>query len=57
MISSFGQLVMRVFCAVILTKLIGCSGIYYGEISAWVLADLILISTYIYQMYIKTSNR
>lgn len=57
MISSFGQLVMRVFCAVILTKFIGCSGIYYGEISAWVLADLILISTYIYQMYIKTSNR
>ena len=57
MISSFGQLVMRVFCAVILTKFIGCSGIYYGEISAWVLADLILISTYIYQMYIRNSNR
>ncbi|SHI67078.1 putative efflux protein, MATE family [Butyrivibrio fibrisolvens DSM 3071] len=57
MISSFGQLIMRVFCAVILTKLIGCSGIYYGEISAWVLADLILISTYIYQMYIRNSNR
>jgi len=56
MISSFGQLIMRVFCAVILTRFIGCSGIYYGEISAWVLADLILISTYIYQMYIRNPH-
>jgi Na+-driven multidrug efflux pump len=57
MISSFGQLIMRVFCAVILTKFIGYSGIYYGEISAWILADLILIATYIYQMYIKDLHR
>lgn len=46
MISSAGQLVMRVFCALVLTKIIGYSGIYYGEIGAWILADLILIGTY-----------
>ncbi len=46
MISSFGQLIMRVLCALILTRFIGYSGIYYGEISAWILADLILVATY-----------
>ena len=46
MISSAGQLVMRVFCALVLTRVIGYSGIYYGEIGAWIMADLILIVTY-----------
>ena len=47
MISSAGQLVMRVFCALVLTRIIGHSGIYYGEVGAWIMADLILIVTYI----------
>ena len=47
MISSAGQLIMRVFCAVVVTRLIGCSGIYFGEIGAWVLADIILVVIYI----------
>ena len=46
MISSFGQLIMRVFCAVVLTIFLGYKGIFYGEITAWILADLILIATY-----------
>jgi Na+-driven multidrug efflux pump len=46
MSSSFGQLIMRVFCAVVLTLFIGYKGIFYGEITAWILADLILIFTY-----------
>ncbi|WP_026665233.1 MATE family efflux transporter [Butyrivibrio sp. FC2001] len=50
MVSSMGQLVMRVSCALILTRLIGCSGIYYGEISAWILADIILVVTYFLEM-------
>lgn len=50
MASSMGQLVMRVSCALILTRLIGCSGIYYGEISAWILADIILVVTYFLEM-------
>ncbi|MBO4458085.1 MAG: MATE family efflux transporter [Butyrivibrio sp.] len=48
MISSFGQLIMRVSCALVLTSFIGCSGIFYGEIGAWILADLILVITYFY---------
>ena len=50
MISSFGQLVMRVTCARILTGIIGCRGIYYGEVGAWILADIILIGTYLYTL-------
>jgi putative MATE family efflux protein len=50
MVSSMGQLVMRVSCALIFTRLIGCSGIYYGEISAWILADIILVVTYFLEM-------
>ena len=53
-ISSMGQLVMRVSCAIVLTKVIGCSGIYYGEIGAWMMADIILIATYIHE--IRRSN-
>lgn len=40
------SVIMRVLCALILTRFIGYSGIYYGEISAWILADLILVATY-----------
>lgn len=50
MISSFGQLIMRLSCAVILTRLIGCEGIFWGEIMAWVMADSILIVAYFIQM-------
>ena len=46
MVSSFGQLIMRVFCALVITAFIGYSGIFLGEVSAWMLANLILIVTY-----------
>ncbi len=49
MISSAGQLIMRVFCAVVLTALIGYKGIFVGEVSAWILADIILVAVYLYQ--------
>lgn len=55
MISSFVQLIMRVFCAFVVTRYIGCSGIYYGEICAWMLADMILLVTYFYE--IKKAKR
>ncbi|WP_044914916.1 MULTISPECIES: MATE family efflux transporter [unclassified Butyrivibrio] len=45
MLSSFAQLIMRVSCALILTRFIGYYGIYFGEICAWALADCILIFT------------
>lgn len=51
MISSFAQLIMRLICAIILTKFIGSDGIYFGEITAWLFADLILFVSYYYNMH------
>lgn len=50
MISSMVQLVMRVSCALFLTKVIGQKGVFFGEIFAWIGADLLLLITYIYMM-------
>ncbi len=47
MLSSFAQLSMRLLCAIILTKYIGSDGIFFGEISAWLFADLILLIAYL----------
>ena len=46
MLSSFAQLTMRLLCATILTRLIGCEAIFWGEILAWLFADAILFVTY-----------
>lgn len=51
MISSFAQLIMRLLCAIIVTKWIGSDGIYFGEITAWLFADLILFVSYYYHMH------
>lgn len=50
MISSMIQLVMRVLCAVLLTRVIGQSGVFWGEIFAWLGADALLLLTYYYMM-------
>lgn len=42
MCSSFLQLVMRVGCAFFLTKKIGQTGVFWGEVCAWFLADVFL---------------
>lgn len=34
MLSSFAQLIMRLWCAIVLTRLIGSDGIFWGEVSA-----------------------
>ena len=46
MLSSAAQLVMRVGCALFLTRLIGESGVFFGEIMAWAGADLLLVGRY-----------
>ncbi len=46
MVSSMGQLVMRVLCALVLTLFISYRGIFFGEVCAWILADVILVVTY-----------
>jgi hypothetical protein len=38
---------MRVLCALAVTAMVGYRGIFYGEISAWMLADAILIVAYL----------
>lgn len=50
MLSSFAQLSMRLLCAIVLTKYIGSDGIFFGEISAWLFADLILLIAYLTSM-------
>lgn len=42
MLSSLIQVVMRIGCAVVLTKFIGNTGIFWGEIMAWLGADMFL---------------
>ncbi len=42
MCSSFLQLAMRVGCAFFLTKRIGQAGVFWGEVFAWLLADVFL---------------
>lgn len=46
MASSVAQLLMRVGCALFLTYAIGERGVFYGEIFAWIGADVILIWSY-----------
>lgn len=42
MLSSFMQVFMRVICALLLTRLIGYTGVFWGEVLAWVGADVFL---------------
>lgn len=48
MLSSAAQLVMRAGCALLLTRLAGENGIFFGEIMAWAGADLLLAGRYLY---------
>lgn len=50
MISSIVQLVMRTGCALLLPALIGESGVFYGEVCAWLGADLLLAFSCFYCM-------
>lgn len=46
MLSSLVQVFMRVVCALLLTRVIGREGIFLGEVSAWIGADLFLSIIY-----------
>ncbi len=50
MISSMVQLVMRVACALFLTKMIGQKGVFFGEVFAWIGAVLLLLATYCFMI-------
>ena len=42
MLSSFMQVAMRIMCALFLTRLIGHTGVFWGEVAAWIGADIFL---------------
>lgn len=49
MLSSLMQVIMRVFCALVLTKIIGNTGVFWGEVMAWLSADLFLVYAFMRQ--------
>lgn len=50
MISGIAEFIMRVGAALILPLFMGQEGIFYAEILAWIGADIILMSAYIYHV-------
>ena len=56
MLSSFIQVIMRVSCALFLTKIIGHSGIFWGEICAWIGADIFLLFVFALKIRKSTLN-
>jgi len=51
MISGFAEFIMRVGAALVLPLFMGQEGIFYAEILAWIGADVILLSAYIYHVW------
>lgn len=43
MLSSAMQMIMRIGCALLLTRCIGYAGVFWGEAAAWLGADLLLL--------------
>ena len=57
MLSSFMQVLMRVMCALLLTRLIGHEGVFWGEVLAWIGADVFLGIVYaIVSLNMQRSN-
>ncbi|MDE7341252.1 MAG: MATE family efflux transporter [Lachnospiraceae bacterium] len=49
MLSSLIQVGMRIFCAAVLTRYIGNAGVFWGEIMAWLWADVFLGAVFVYR--------
>ena len=49
MLSSLMQVIMRIVCAVALTKRIGNTGVFWGEIMAWLGADVFLAAVLLWR--------
>lgn len=56
MVSSVAQLIMRVSCALVLSRFIGADAVYWGEVSAWIGADIFLYLVYLKKFRSKTVN-
>lgn len=55
--SSIVQLAMRMGCAIILTKIIGEYGVFWGEVFAWIGADILLFSGFLHLMKVNTLKK
>lgn len=49
MLSSMIQLFMRIFFALYVCKVLGQSAVFWGEIAAWIGADILLLSYYLFR--------
>ena len=50
MVSAISEFIMRTSSALLLTALIGESGLYIAEVAAWFGADLVLVPSYLYMI-------
>lgn len=57
MCSSLLQLVMRVVCALFLTVRMGQNGVFWGEVCAWILADVFLCICLVWVYRRQTAER
>ena len=51
MVSGLGEFVMRVFMAVVVSRLIGYDAVFYGEVAAWLGADVVLVTAVLKRLY------
>ena len=56
MLSSFMQVFMRVLCALFLTRAIGNEGVFWGEVLAWIGADVFLGIVCVKKMVVNSSG-
>lgn len=56
MLSGLMQVIMRMACAVGLTKYIGNAGVFWGEIMAWMGADIFLVAVFVWRYERKPGN-
>ncbi|MCM1154308.1 MAG: MATE family efflux transporter [Roseburia sp.] len=49
MLSSLMQVLMRILCALVLTKIIGSTGVFWGEVMAWLFADIFFLYAFLRQ--------
>ena len=50
MISGITEMIMRVCVVLLLPQFFGQESVYFAEVAAWVGADVILVSAYIYKI-------
>ena len=55
MLSSLIQVLMRILCAAVLTKIIGNKGVFWGEVMAWAGADIFLAAHLFWPFHVSAA--